>query len=123
VDGGRPRGRPPALSQGLPHRNRGAPYLDEGGAFAGYIGSCIDITEQVEAREKLRQMRDAELRKLRGMLPICASCKKIRDDKGYWQVVEVYVRDHSDVDFSHGLCPECMPRYFPELRAKQEHGD
>jgi hypothetical protein len=55
---------------------------------------------------------------LRGMLPICASCKNIRNDDGYWSQIEVYVRDHSEDEFSHGLCPDCATKpnakYFPE---------
>ncbi len=46
--------------------------------------------------------------------PICASCKKIRDDQGYWQQVEVYIRDHSDAEFSHGICPDCMAELYPK---------
>lgn len=57
----------------------------------------------------------AKIKTLRGLLPICASCKKIRDDKGYWSQIEVYVRDHSDAEFSHGLCPDCAKKYFDQL--------
>jgi PAS domain S-box-containing protein len=95
--------------------DRGAPFLDSNGAFAGYIGSCIDVTDRVEAREELHRAQEAEVHRLRGLLPICASCKKIRDDKGYWHTVEVYVRDHSEADFSHGICPECMKNLYPEF--------
>ena len=49
----------------------------------------------------------AEIKTLRGIIPICTSCKKIRDDQGYWHQVEVYVRDHTEAQFSHGMCPEC----------------
>jgi len=56
----------------------------------------------------------AEIGTLRGILPICASCKKIRDDKGYWNQIEAYIRDHSDVEFSHGICPDCMKRLYPQ---------
>ena len=56
-----------------------------------------------------------EVKKLRGILPICASCKKIRDDKGYWNQIESYISSHSDAEFSHGICPECAPKYFSEL--------
>jgi hypothetical protein len=49
---------------------------------------------------------------LRGLIPICASCKKIRDDKDYWSQVEVYVRDRSDAEFSHGMCPDCMKTLY-----------
>jgi hypothetical protein len=47
-------------------------------------------------------------------LPICASCKSIRDDTGYWTQVDVYIRDHADVEFSHGLCPECAQKLYPD---------
>ena len=57
----------------------------------------------------------AEIKTLQGILPICASCKKIRDDKGYWQQVEVYVRDHSEAEFSHSLCPECAKKLYPQF--------
>jgi len=55
------------------------------------------------------------VKKLSGMLPICASCKKIRDDKGYWTQIEAYIRDHSEAEFSHGICPECMKKLYPEF--------
>jgi len=48
-------------------------------------------------------------------LPICASCKKIRDDKGYWQAVESYIDSHSEAKFSHGICPECIQKLYPEF--------
>ncbi len=56
----------------------------------------------------------AEIRDLRGMLPICAHCKKVRDDKGYWENLETYLCDHQHIDFTHGICPECMAKYYPE---------
>jgi hypothetical protein len=54
------------------------------------------------------------VRRLRGLLPICMSCKKIRDDAGYWREIEDYVREHSYADFSHGVCPHCMKRLYSE---------
>jgi CheY-like chemotaxis protein len=54
------------------------------------------------------------------LLPICAGCKKIRNDKGYWEQVEQYLREHSDVDFTHGFCPECMTRLYPGFAKEQE---
>ena len=54
----------------------------------------------------------AKIKTLRGMLPICASCKKIRDDKGYWNQIENFILDHSEAEFSHGLCPECMDKLY-----------
>ena len=61
-----------------------------------------------------------EVNKLRGILPICAYCKKIRDDKGYWNQVEVYMKEYLDTDFTHGICPDCMKTHFPEAHAALE---
>jgi hypothetical protein len=55
------------------------------------------------------------IKTLSGLLPICASCKKIRNDEGYWEQIEGYIGDHSDAEFSHGLCPECAQKLYPEL--------
>jgi len=56
----------------------------------------------------------AKIKTLKGLLPICASCKKIRNDDGYWQQVESYISDHSEAHFSHGICPECEKKLYPE---------
>ena len=69
-------------------------------------------------REKLvHELQDplAKIKTLRGLLPICASCKRIRDDKGYWNQIEAYIRDHSEAQFSHGICPECKRKLYPEF--------
>jgi energy-coupling factor transporter transmembrane protein EcfT len=58
----------------------------------------------------------AEVTTLRGIIPICASCKKVRDDKGYWNQIESYIRDHSEADFSHSICPECAKELYPDLK-------
>ena len=73
-------------------------------------------------REKLLvelQETMAQVKILRGILPICASCKKIRDDQGYWETVEVYIRDHSEADFSHSICPECAKILYSDLYKKK----
>lgn len=57
----------------------------------------------------------AKIKTLSGLLPICASCKKIRDDKGYWNRIETYISDHSEAEFSHSICPECTKKLYPEL--------
>jgi PAS domain S-box-containing protein len=81
---------------------------------------CRDITERKRAqkeREKLiKELQEAlkEIKTLRGILPICSFCKKIRNDKGYWEQVDVYIRKHSQADISHGVCPECMKKHYPE---------
>jgi hypothetical protein len=61
-----------------------------------------------------------EVNQLRGLLPICASCKRIRNDKGYWEQIEVYIGNHSAVEFSHGLCPECLKKLYPDLYDEEE---
>jgi PAS domain S-box-containing protein len=94
--------------------NRGTPCYDEDGKFVGFIGSCIDIHDTVLARNILREMRENELKTLRGLLPICVKCKKIRDDEGYWNQIEIYLKKHADVDFTHGFCPDCMKELYPE---------
>jgi len=53
-----------------------------------------------------------EVKQLRGLLPICATCKKIRDDKGYWNILELYIEKHSEASFSHGMCPECTEKIY-----------
>lgn len=60
-----------------------------------------------------------EVKTLSGLLPICASCKKVRNDNGYWQQIEVYLTEHSDADFSHGICPECIRKLYPELSSDE----
>ena len=63
-------------------------------------------------KEELKALQ--EIKTLSGLLPICASCKKIRDDKGYWNQIENYIEQHSDAQFSHSLCPECLEEHYPE---------
>jgi hypothetical protein len=71
-----------------------------------------------EEREKIiSQLKEAlaRVKTLSGLLPICAGCKKIRDDDGYWHQVEEYITNHSEADFSHGICPERMQQLYPEI--------
>jgi DNA-binding NtrC family response regulator len=70
--------------------------------------------ERKRTEEELRRAFD-QIKTLRGIIPICLSCKKIRDDKGYWNEVEVYVRDHTEARLSHGVCPECMLKLYSKL--------
>lgn len=80
-----------------------------------------DVTEQKkleQEREKLvqdLQKAISEVKTLSGLLPICSSCKKVRDDTGYWRQIESYVHEHTGADFSHGICPECMKKLYPEF--------
>jgi len=75
-------------------------------------------TAEREREELIQNLQKAlsEVKTLRGFLPICASCKKIRDDKGYWNQIETYVREHSEAEFSHSICPECAKSLYPELK-------
>ena len=76
-----------------------------------------------EARERLiLELQDAfdQVKTLSGLLPICSSCKKIRDDEGYWNELEVYIQEHSEAVFSHGLCPECAKKLYPEIFGDDE---
>ena len=84
------------------------------------FGVVQDITtrKRVEGEREtlILQLQSAieHIKTLKGIVPICASCKKIRDDKGYWQQVEAYLARHTDVRFSHGICPECMQKHYPQ---------
>ena len=85
------------------------------------ISVARDITARKEAEEALHEERRRlqkaldEVKTLRGIVPICANCKKIRDDKGYWNQVEMYISAHSEAEFSHGICPECVNKLYPEF--------
>ncbi|HDP95987.1 MAG TPA: hypothetical protein ENN40_11610 [Candidatus Aminicenantes bacterium] len=75
--------------------------------------------------ERVAELRDkiAEIRSLQGILPICSHCKKVRNDKGYWEQVEMYIQTHSDARFSHGICPECAGKLYPGLAPSKEAED
>jgi PAS domain S-box-containing protein len=96
-------------------------FRDEQGNILATLSSGEDITERKrieEEREKLiHELREAlaHVKTLSGLVPICASCKKIRDDKGYWNQIESYIEKHSAAEFSHGICPECARKLYPQL--------
>ncbi|BBO73480.1 hypothetical protein DSCW_08970 [Desulfosarcina widdelii] len=98
--------------------------LDVFGIPAGYIQIFMDITFEHRLLEEKKKLEDAlaEIKKLSGMLPICASCKKIRDDKGYWTQIESYISKHSDTQFSHGICPDCARKLYGDLYEKTPSG-
>lgn len=97
-----------------------SPIRDNSGNVIGVSASGRDITarkREEEVRLKLiEELTDAlnSIKTLKGLLPICASCKKIRDDHGYWQKVESYISAHTGAEFTHGICPECVTRLYPE---------
>lgn len=62
----------------------------------------------------------SQIRTMRGLIPICANCKNIRDDKGYWKQVEVYIHEHSEADFTHSICPDCAKKLYPDIYNKKK---
>ena len=102
------------------------PYLFTGYKFVQkdlnyLVGIGLDISDRVKTEnEKVNlinklQETISQVKQLSGFLPICASCKQIRDDKGYWTQIESYVKEHSEADFSHGICPDCAKRLYPQV--------
>ena len=100
------------------------PIFDGEGRMVQMIEYCVDISERKQAaaeREKLiidLQGALLEVKTLSGLLPICSTCKKIRDDSGYWNNLETYISSHSDAEFSHGICPECAQKLYPDYFRK-----
>ena len=107
--------------------------MDEAKAFT--LGAVDYITKPfnpatVKARVKthvnlsntVKRLQNAltDIKKLKGLLPICSQCKKIRDDKGYWNQIEAYIQNHSEVEFSHGICPECSKKLYPGLNIHKD---
>jgi len=101
-----------------------SPVKDAQGRVLGASSVALDISKRKQKEaEWLRLICEltealAHVKTLTGLLPICASCKKIRDDRGYWQQVETYVKNHSDADFTHGICPDCVKRLYPQYQPK-----
>lgn len=133
----------------IPARNRSsAPWLGEMAVPSGHTTRWIDVrvdpvsdrwgdvagrlvvTRDVTVRKVLEQERERliaelkvalqEVRTLEDLLPICASCKKVRDDKGYWSQIDVYLRNRAAVEFTHGICPDCDKRLYGQMRDQPE---
>jgi PAS domain S-box-containing protein len=97
--------------------NRYSPLYDDAGHIRGVTVFVTDITERrraaeqlAKAQEELRLHLESQLKQLRGIIPICSYCKKIRDDDQSWQQLEQYISAHSDALFSHGICPVCFAK-------------
>ena len=90
-------------------------YLFKGEPSATVIIRTIRYA--IERQRLMTELKTAldHIKQLQGMLPICSECKKIRDDKGYWNRIESYISRHSEVEFSHGICPDCAKKLYPEL--------
>lgn len=90
-----------------------------------FLSAYRDITgrkrTETEREQFIRELREAlaKVNMLKGMLPICASCKRIRNDDGYWEQVEEYVKEHSAAEFSHGICPDCAQKLYPKYYNKR----
>jgi len=82
--------------------------------FLGYIGSCIDITEQVEAENELKEIHEKKIHSLELLLPICAWCKKIRNEDGEWIELEKYLYHQSGKKVTHGICHECRQKLLTQ---------
>jgi hypothetical protein len=111
------------LAGGIFLANKDKDYTQEDLALLQRIGALYAIALQRKEfeneREKLIiefQAALAQVKQLSGLLPICSSCKKVRNDQGYWTQIEEYVSDHSEADFSHGLCPDCVKKLYPDLK-------
>lgn len=96
-----------------------SPIFEEGKIIASVTAfrDITDLKELAHEREQLILAYEdalANIKTLKGLMPICASCKRIRDDKGYWNQIEAYISMHSDAEFSHGLCPECAMKLYPK---------
>jgi len=81
----------------------------------GVIDSIATTERDITDIKNELKMKENEVKVLKGFLPICASCKKIRDDEGYWHQIESYIKDHSEAEFSHGICPKCAKKLYPDL--------
>jgi len=109
--------------------NKPSPFTEEDARMAAAFGelaaialqNSLALDERVRVEEErkkvIAKLREAisQVRALSGLLPICSQCKKIRDDQGYWNQIEQYISEHADVDFTHGICPECVRALYPEL--------
>ncbi len=111
------------------HRRKDGALIDvelsnNGAMYRGHkliLCICRDITGKKRAEkqreELIARLREslAEIKTLRGIVPVCCICKKVRDDEGYWEQVDIYLSKHSSAEISHGVCPECVKEHYPEL--------
>ena len=110
------------------HTSNAVPFTYEAGSVVGFYGIARDITERKNREEAMKELISRlqkaldEIKTLRGIVPICANCKKVRADEGYWQQVEVYVTEHTEAQFSHGICPDCSKRLYPQYHTDEKDG-
>lgn len=98
-----------------------SPYINKHNIIMGFVVNARDITDRQKTEEALFAEKEKlkaallEINTLKGILPICSHCKKIRDDKGYWNQIEEYIATYSDAQFSHSICEECAQKYYPDV--------
>jgi len=101
-------------------------FLIAGVAIAGGAAFFIRVTDPLveRLRSTVAELETTlrEVKTLRGIVPICSYCKKVRNDQGFWDQVEVYVQQHTEADFSHGICPNCLEELFPKTAEKLRNG-
>ena len=96
------------------------------GVLTNIWATTVDITEVITLQKEkdalIKKLQDAlfEINTLQGILPLCSFCKKVRDDKGYWEKVDVYLQKYTEADISHSICPECMKQHYPEVYKENE---
>ena len=108
------------------------PLRNDTGQISAVMGVSRDITNrkwlEEDKQKLLNKLQEAlaQVKTLGGLLPICSVCKKIRDDQGYWQQVEGYIQHHTDATFTHGVCPDCFSKLYPDFDSakpeEQENG-
>lgn len=129
------RGEPFRITYRLKCRDGSIKWVWEQGRFVSSTSSfknlriegfISDVTEakslEIEREQLIEKLQQAlsEIRELRGILPICSSCKKIRDDQGYWKKIESYIQQHTKAEFSHGICPDCSKLLYPEFNLEDK---
>ena len=95
-------------------------HTDTEDVLKGFEAGCVDYVGKPfrEAELKARVRTHLQLRQLRSLLPICMHCHSIREDNGQWERIDLYINQHTGVDFSHGICPKCLKQYYPDFCAR-----
>ena len=98
-------------------------HRDELKARVGVGAQMLSLQMTLSDRVKELEQALSQVKQLQGMLPICSYCKKIRNDQNYWQKVEGYISEHTDVEFSHGICPDCHAQVMSDLKERRKENE